>query len=120
MGKESENERVSIFDKSVFVDRWNYIKPTMNPDENGDIILVFQMSFGPCEWWKWSMDAQGKFWMEYRWCEDEFFEDESFREEQTKEQILEKIQYMQSFFRDLKIQEYVYLYKKMETYVMEK
>ena len=92
------DERVHILKNCVNIDHWFYNKPTLQPDKEGDIILIFQYSMGPCEWWQWSMDAQGKFWMEYKWCENDFYEEDNFKEEISKEDIIKKIQYMQSFF----------------------
>ena len=53
MGKRD----IKVFDNSVFVDSWDYRKPNMKPNEDGEVELVFQLCFGPCEWWKRSMDA---------------------------------------------------------------
>ncbi len=105
---------------SVYIDRWDYQKPSLVADEEGNVTLIFQACFGPLEWWKWSMDAQGKFWMEYKWCENDFYEHENFKEEITQEKMIEKIQFMQRFFAEHELQEYVEVYQKVETLVKEK
>ena len=107
-------KQVKVMKNCVNVDRWFYDKPDMKPDEKGDIILVFQYSMGPLEWWKWSIDAQGKFWMEYRWCENDFYEDENFREEISKDDMIKKLQYMQKFFDECGLPEYVEVYRELE------
>lgn len=109
---------VRVFDNSVFVGVWNYIKPSFQPDKDGEIKLVHQLCFGPCEWWKWSMDKHGKFWVEYKWCENDFYEDENFKEECSKEEMIKKMQYMQIFFADYDLDEYVEVYKNAEQFVM--
>ena len=53
------------------------------------IELILQLCFGPLEWWKWSMDKQGKFWVEYKWCENVFYEDDNFKEECSQEKMIE-------------------------------
>lgn len=110
-------ERVHVTKNSVFVDCWDYHKPSLIPDEDGNIKLIFQACFGPCEWWEWSMDAQGKFWMEYKWCENDFYEEDNFKEEISQEKMIEKIQSMQRFFAEHGVQEYVEVYQKVEEFV---
>lgn len=109
-------EQVYVMKNCVNINRWFYNTPYMEPDKNGEIILIFQYSMGPAEWWKWSIDAQGKFWMEYRWCEDDFYEDDSFKEEITKEEMIKKMQYMQRFFDEHGVQEYVEEYRRAEEF----
>ena len=108
---------IKVFDNSVYVDKWSYKKPSFKPNEDGEIELSLQLCFGPCEWWKWSIDKQGKFWVEYRWCENDFFEDESFREEYSREKMVEKMQEMQTFFEGYGLDEYVEIYENAEKFV---
>lgn len=115
-----QNDEVKLVKGSCFIGRWNYIKPTYCADKDGDIVLVLQLSFGPCEWWKWGIDSQGKFFMEYRWCENDFYEDESFREEISKEALLERLQYMQKLLIEHGLQEQAELYVGAENFVVEK
>ena len=112
-------QEIKVLNNSVFVGPWNYIKPNMIPNEDGEIELVLQLCFGPCEWWKWSMDKQGKFWMEYRWCENDLYEDESFREECSQEKMIEKMQKMQVLFGECGLSEYVEAYERAERFVKE-
>lgn len=52
------DERVHIMENTVRINRWFYNKPTLKSNEEGNIILIFQYSVGPCEWWQWSIDAK--------------------------------------------------------------
>lgn len=72
------------------------------------------------EWWKWSIDKQGKFWLEYKCCENEIYEAENFREEYSQEKMIIKMQKMQDFFDDCGLNEYVEAYKRAELFVRNK
>lgn len=111
---EEKLEDVKVFNNCVIIGRWQYNKPDLCADKNGEITLVFKSSFGPCEVWRWTMDAQGRFFMEYKWCEDDFFEDESFKEEVTKDKMIEEMKSMQKFFAGYGLWEYVEAYKAAE------
>ncbi|MEE1071159.1 MAG: hypothetical protein U0L26_02010 [Cellulosilyticum sp.] len=113
-------DHVRIFKDSVSIDRWVYDKPTLLLNNNNEIILIFQYSFGPLEWWQWGIDAQGKFFQQYQWCENDLYEDESFKNEISKNEILDKIQHMQSFYKKYNLSEYVNLYAQIERFVLEK
>ena len=108
---------IEVFENSAFVGMWNYIKPNMKPNKDGNVILVRMLCFGPCEWWEWSMDREGKFWWAHEWCENDLYEDENFREECSWEKMIEKMQQMQAFFADCGLDEYVEAYKKAEHFV---
>ena len=110
---------IKVLDNSVFVGSWNYIKPNMKPNKDGEIELVLQLCFGPLEWWKWSIDKQGRFWVEYKWCENDFYEDENFVEECSQEKMIEKMQQMQNFFADCGLDEYVDAYERAEQFVKQ-
>ena len=112
-----EEKQVHVMKNCVNIDRWFYNTPNVKPDEKGDIILLFQYCMGPLEWWKWSIDAQEKFWMEYRWCEDDFYEETSFREEISKDDMIKKMQDMQKFFDEYGLAEYVEMYRNTEELV---
>ena len=110
---------ISVHDKSVFVGIWNYIKPDLKPDKDGNVMLVKMLCFGPLEWWECSMDKDSKFWWEHQWCENDLYEAENFREEYPQEKMIEKMQQMQNFFGECGLDEYVKVYKKAEQFVRE-
>ena len=101
----------------VWIDRWEYQKPSCKPDKDGNIVLIMQRCFGPLEWWAWGIDRNGKFYEQYEWCEDDWFADSSYIEEISKEKLLERIKYMQGLFAEQKEYDYVKLYKQMEQYI---
>ena len=76
---DMDRSDIKVFSDSVSIGRWHYTKPLLQPTENGEIVFILQSCFGPCKCWKWSMDAQGKFWIEYEWCENDFYKDDNFR-----------------------------------------
>ena len=97
---------------------WFYSKPCFTPNKDGDIVLVFQYSMGPLEWWQWRIDSQGRYVMEYKWCENDFYEDENFMEFITKEEMIEKMQKMQRLFAQSEEWEsFVEAYKEAEEFV---
>lgn len=112
-------DKVTVFKDSVIVNSMNYIKPNMEPDKDGDIHLVTKLCFGPIQSWEWSINKEGKFFVEYKWLENELFEDDSFKVECSQEEMIKKMQEMQTFFADYDLDEYVEIYKCAEAFVRE-
>lgn len=43
-------QEVHVMENCVNIDRWFYKKTSMESEENGEIILLFQYCMGPLEW----------------------------------------------------------------------
>lgn len=75
----------------LFIDRWVYHKPKLSPDENGNIVIISKVSFGPLEVYEWGIDRCGKPYEMYKWCENDFYEDENYVKSITFSQLIQKV-----------------------------
>ena len=57
---------------SVFIGQWCYTKPDLIPKENGDIIIIKKVSFGPLEVYEWGIDYNHIPYAYYQWVENDF------------------------------------------------
>lgn len=74
----------------LFIDRWVYNKPKLTPDENGNIVIISKVSFGPLEVYEWGIDRCGKPYETYRWCENDLYEDENYLKNITFSELIQK------------------------------
>lgn len=75
----------------LFIDRWVYHKPSLTPDERGNIVIISKCSFGPLEVYEWGIDDDGKPYEMYKWCENDLYEDENGTKAITFEELSRKI-----------------------------
>lgn len=78
--------------KSVFIEHWCYTKPELIPNENGDIVIIKKMSFGPLEVYEWGIDFNNTPYEWYNWVENDFYKYENYKK------ILQKKNYLIKFF----------------------
>ena len=103
--------------EEVFIWRWDYIKPDFVPNENGNIVLIKKLSFGPLEVYEWGLDSDRNAYELYQWVENEFFEDTSYCITIEKEKLLEQIYSVISLFRDNGLPEWANYYERAIVYL---
>ena len=95
----------------VFIGRWYYEKPDLSPDNDGNIVLISEKSFGPLELFEWGLDHNNNPYELYQWLEDDFFENNNFCKTITKEELLKQIDRVIAMFDKNKLPDWVDLYK---------
>lgn len=98
---------------SVFIGRWFYSKPDLTANEDGNIILISKMSFGPLEVYEWGIDSGGLPYESYKWLENDFFEDDNYFKYINKEDLLRQINSVVSLFRSNGLTEWADVYEKI-------
>ncbi len=100
-------------DNSVFIGRWNYAKPNLVPNKNGDIVIVQRASFGPLEVYEWGIGFNNIPYERYEWIENDFYEDENYRRNITREELFSQILSVVSLFKENGLSEWVIIYEKI-------
>lgn len=100
-------------EKSVFIDRWNYVEPDLSPDKEGNVVLILKMSFGPLEVFEWGLDKNNHPYASYKWLENDFYENENYCITISKEALMKQIDITISQFAKYGLSEWVDLYEKI-------
>ena len=94
----------------VSIGRWNYEKPDLSPNKEGNIVLISKKSVGPLELFEWGLDHNNIPYELYQWLENDFFDDSSFCRTITKEELLKQIDIVISLFGKNGLSDWVDLY----------
>lgn len=98
---------------SVFIEHWCYTKPDLVPNQNGDIIIIKKVSFGPLEVYEWGIDFNNIPYECYKWVENNFYEYENYRRNITREELFNQILLVVSLFKGNGLSELVTIYEKI-------
>lgn len=98
---------------SVFIEHWCYTKPDLVPNQNGDIIIIKKVSFGPLEVYGWGIDFNNIPYECYKWVENNFYEYENYRRNITREELFNQILLVVSLFKGNGLSELVTIYEKI-------
>lgn len=99
--------------KSVFIEHWCYTKPELIPNENGDIVIIKKMSFGPLEVYEWGIDFNNTPYEWYNWVENDFYKYENYRKNITKEELFNQILSLILLFKENGLSEWIIIYNKI-------
>lgn len=99
-----------VIRNQLFLDRWFYSAPSLKPNDEGKIVVISQMSVGPCEYFEWGINASGKTYEEYKWLENDFYEDESYYEEIEIERFLSQIEKIKELVKDTELNSWLKVY----------
>ncbi len=99
--------------KSVFIGHWCYTKPVLIPNENGDIVIIKKMSFGPLEVYEWGIDFNNTPYECYNWVENDFYKYENYRKNITKEELFNQILSLILLFKENGLSEWINIYNKI-------
>ena len=99
--------------KSVFIGHWCYTIPDLVPKQNGDIVIIKKVSFGPLEVYEWGIDFNNTPYEWYEWVENDFYEDENYRRNITREELFNQILSVVSLFKGNGLSELVTIYEKI-------
>lgn len=106
-----------IIGSELFIDRWVYHKPKLTPDENGNIVIISKVSFGPLEVYEWGIDSGGKPYEMYKWCENDFYEDENYVKNITFSELFQKIDDMTKLAADNGFSDWSRLFEEARFFV---
>ncbi|MBQ8724558.1 MAG: hypothetical protein IJY74_02660 [Oscillospiraceae bacterium] len=67
-----------VIGNELIIGKWVYHKPNLIPNENGNIIIITKLSFGPLEVFEWGIDSKRKPYEMYMWCENDFFKTDNY------------------------------------------
>ena len=95
----------------VFIGRWNYEKPDLSPNKEGNVVLISKTSFGPLELFEWGLDHNNAPYELYQWLENDYYEDSNFCRTITKEELLKQIDRVISLFDKNGLSDWVDLYE---------
>ena len=110
-----QNQQVQTVQKmrEVSIGRWFYKKPDPVPNQEGNIVLILKMSFGPLETYEWGIDSNKNAYECYRWLENDYFADESYRINIERKELLAQLHSVISLFRDNGLPEVADLYERV-------
>lgn len=100
-------------DNSVFIEHWCYTKPDFVPNQNGNIVIIQRVSFGPLEVYEWGIGFNNIPYERYEWIENDFYEDENYRRNITREELFHQILSVVSLFKENGLSEWVTIYEKI-------
>lgn len=101
-----------VLGNTLIIDRWFYNKPNLTPDENGNIVLIHKVSFGPLECWEWGIDSDNRPYEIYEWCENDLYEDENYKKYISCLEFKQKLNDMIKLVSNTKFSEWSLIYKK--------
>ncbi len=78
--------------RAATIGRWHYSEPTLEADENGQIIVFSKSSFAPAELFEWGIDAENHPFERYRWCENDFYEETDYDKTISKEELIKQLE----------------------------
>ena len=88
-------------EKQVFViGRWLYSKPTLEADENGQIVIFTKSSVAPAEIFEWGIDAEKHLFERYRWCENDFYEELNYNKTISEKELIGQIEEISSILKE--------------------
>ncbi len=88
-------------EKQVFViGRWLYSKPTLEADENGQIVIFTKSSVAPAEIFEWGIDAEKQLFERYRWCENDFYEELNYNKTISEKELIGQIEEISSILKE--------------------
>ncbi len=93
-----------IISNKLYIDRWIYSEPELDPDSNGNIVIISRVSVGPCESFDWGITSDMKCFVKYTWSEDDWFEDSSNTMIIEKHELVEKVQEMKAIVQGTSIE----------------
>ncbi len=98
---------------SVFIEQWCYTKPDLIPSEDGDIVIIKKVSFGPLEVYEWGIDFNNNPYEWYKWLENDFYENENYRKNITREELFNQIHSVVLLFKKNGLSEWITIYEKI-------
>ncbi|MBQ8824446.1 MAG: hypothetical protein IJZ64_04355 [Ruminococcus sp.] len=97
-------------EKQINIDRWFYSRPYLEYNNNGDLILIKKLSFGPLEIWEYGLNKNGKYYEMYEWLENDYFKDLNHKTEISKEYICKEINSLLDILQKNDLNNWVELY----------
>ena len=75
----------------VTIGRWQYLKPDLCPDKEGNVVIIHKSSVAPSEIYEWGINVEKQAYERYQWCEDDFYDDGSYYHRISKKGLIEQI-----------------------------
>ncbi len=96
----------------LYIGRWVYHKPSLIPNEKGNVVIVSKVSFGPLEAYEWGIDSGGNPYETYKWCENDFFEHENYYKNITAAELKLQTRKIIRAAESCKLSDWIVIYRK--------
>lgn len=95
------------------IGRWCYKPPDLSPDNDGNAVIISQVSFGPLEVFEWGINCDNKPYELYKWLENDFYEYENYRRNITKEELICRVERIIQKFSENGLTDRICIYEKI-------